>query len=319
MSNMLAKKNAGKSLDPQKIMLFGGPKVGKTTLIGQLASKFKLIYFDLENGSGSLWKLPDECLENITLVKVQSSYENPRAFATIDKIVKGGNFNICETHGTVDCVVCKKNPDAVFINVSIPTEVNEETLKTVVVIDSGTELSNMINFGVLKLAGIKINPDSEPYKEQFDEYGHYRKFLDNIFENIQHGKFNCIVTAHVCEILSNDRKRVVKIVPSIGTRPYASNVGKFFGHVIFGDVVNGKHKFQSSTGFSNIITTGSHFDIDISEDATLEPFFTGQYGFGNKRKEAAKEVLIKVSANNTNIGTVVPNKPTIPGKTTLPK
>ena len=44
----------------QSVLVFGPPKCGKTQLVGQLATRFNLVWFDLENGSATLHKLPQE-------------------------------------------------------------------------------------------------------------------------------------------------------------------------------------------------------------------------------------------------------------------
>ena len=62
-----------------RVLIFGAPKSGKTQLAATLAAKFKLLWFDLENGYGTLLKLPKEQQENIELISIPDSKTFPIA------------------------------------------------------------------------------------------------------------------------------------------------------------------------------------------------------------------------------------------------
>jgi hypothetical protein len=253
----------------QKVIVFGPPKVGKTELIGKLAAQFNLIWFDLESGVDTLRKLPTELKKKITVIRVRDTLEYPRAHATIDRVVKGGHFRICDAHGTVDCDTCQKNPEAKWTEIDIPTEYNEETSKTVVVIDSCSQLTISVN-AVVTLG------KSEQYKETFDDYMAQGKFLNRILSRIQQSPYHCVVTAH--ELLAEREDGNKKIVPSIGTGNYAVNCSKFFGHVVYLDKVNLKHKAYSDTSYSNNVITGSRLGVAVEnmKAPDLAAIFNGE-------------------------------------------
>ena len=67
----------------QSVLVFGPPKCGKTQLVGQLATKYKLIWFDLENGSATLHKLPPEAQDRVELISLPDSRSYPIAIETL--------------------------------------------------------------------------------------------------------------------------------------------------------------------------------------------------------------------------------------------
>ena len=85
---------------PQKVIVFGDPKVGKTELVGKLAHHFPMTWFDLEDGHATLLKLPSEAKKNINLIQVPDTRESPQAQDTIRRIFTNpGPHKICADHG----------------------------------------------------------------------------------------------------------------------------------------------------------------------------------------------------------------------------
>ncbi len=276
----------GSVSSPQHVMVYGPPKSGKTQLIGELATQgFKLIWFDLECGKSTLLKMPRETLKNIVYIGVQDTKDTPTAHATIDKIVRGGTFKICDEHGRVDCQLCKKDSSKLFSEVVIPSSWEEQHKKTIVVIDSGTQLSMSI------IHTITLGKPAD-YQETIHDFRNQGNYLNRIFSYLQQARFNFVITAHEIEAEREDGG--IRIVPSIGSRNYAINCSKFFDHVVYLDKVNCKHKASSSTSFSNSILTGSRLDVAIERmDApTLATIFSGHIEKQEEGKvEQAKTVL----------------------------
>ena len=282
----------------QHVLVFGPPKSGKTQILANLAEQgFKLIWFDLENGSSTLLKLSEEAKNNITLIKIMDTIEAPRAHGTIDKILKGGVFKICDAHGTVDCAICKRNNifDDNHTELNIPTNHIEADSNTVYILDSASQLTTSIN------ATVTINKD-ETYKEQFDDWAAQGKYLNRIFNRLQTSPNHWAVTAH--EILAEREDGGKRLVPSIGTTNYAVNSAKFFDHVIYMDKVNLKHRAWSSTSYSNNVITGSRLDIEIErmEAPGLGDIFKGIPGIpsnSNSNKQQANNMLNNISNNSS--------------------
>lgn len=290
----LKNKQTGKILAAQHVIVYGPPKSGKTWLIGCLAAAgYHLIWIDMENGKSTLFQLPDEALDNITYIGVADTKDEPIAHSTVDKLCRGGTFNLCDTHGRVDCPLCKK-AGASFTTIEIPTEFTEESAKTIVVFDSGTQLSNSVVSTVTK-------GKPADYQETIHDYRNAGNYLNRIFSYLQQAKFNFIITAHEIEAEREDGG--IRIVPSIGTRAYAINCAKFFDHVVYMDKVNLKHKASSSTAFSNSILTGSRLNIaleSMQDGPNLAAIFEGKVAAPQEAANSkASGVLAGLQSNAT--------------------
>lgn len=251
-------KLSGLKEDPIKhIMLFGGPKTGKTRKVGELAKYKKLIWFDLERGFSTLFQLGAELQENIELIHIPDTRAIPMAIETMLKVIKGNKVTICEKHGKVTCPICTKDSLP-----SIIVELNALDKDTCVVVDSCTQLTNSAIANITKL-----QPDD--YKLEYDDWAHLGKLMDTFFSYVQAAPFNVICISHENEVQLVDKTQ--RLVPVGGTTKFSRNVAKYFDEVIYARVVNGKHTFASSTASDNQVLTGSRANVDLGKtpDANL--------------------------------------------------
>lgn len=248
-----------------RVLLFGPPKSGKTQLAGALAERFKILYFDLERGTDTLLKFPDEWKDRVEVISLPDTRSFPIAIETMLKVIKGGPVDICEQHGKVGCALCKKDSKP-FNHV----ELNALGLDTVVVVDSLTQLTNSA------IAHITKGTD-ELYKLQTDDWGNLGKLMDTFLSHVQQAPYNIVCISHETEVEMVDGKQ--KIVPTAGTRNFSRNTAKYFDEVIYCEVKNKKHIAGSSTGYATNILTGSRTGQKIEEAgelASLIPIFTGE-------------------------------------------
>lgn len=248
-----------------RVLLFGPPKSGKTQLAGALAEKYNLLWFDLENGYDTLMKLPQESKERIELISLPDTRTYPIAIETMLKVIKGGVHEICEEHGKVSCLLCKKESKPI-------TSVNLDTLdsNTIVVVDSLTQLTNSA------IANITKNQPDD-YKLDWDDWGKLGVLMDKFLSHVQQAKYNIICISHETEASMEDGKD--KLVPVAGTRNFSRNSAKYFDEVIYCEVKNGKHVFGSSTTYANKILTGSRTGLILEKEAvpSLLPLFNNTY------------------------------------------
>lgn len=266
----------------QKVVMFGAPKTGKTKLIGDLAvAGFNIIYFDLENGISTLTTIPLEAQQRIQYIAVKDTYDFPVGITTSDLVVRSGQFSICTAHGSVKCksMSCKGSESSQIVN--IPKEYNIDSSNTIVVFESGTQLSASVTSWITQ--GKEIT-----YQETLHDFRNNGNYLNRVLGFIQQSNYNCIVTAHEIEAETEDG--TVKLVPSIGSRNYSALVAKFFDHCIYTQVVNGKFKVISKAGQLNKVLTGSRLNIDTSilTENHLVPFFKQI----NQIKEISNEKII---------------------------
>ena len=230
------------------VLVYGPPKVGKTQLVGELATHgYNLIWFDLERGSDTLLKLPVEAQERVELISLPDTRSYPIAIETCLKVIKGGECWIDEETGKVVSPTLRK-PDKTYTRVCL----NELTADTIVVFDSLTQLTNSA------IAHITKNQPDD-YKLQYDDWGNLGKLMDIFLSHVQQSKFNVVCISHETEAELEDGK--VKIVPTAGTRNFSRNTAKYFGHVVYCQVANKKHTFTSSTTSIMNVIAGSRTDV----------------------------------------------------------
>lgn len=237
-----------------RVLIFGGPKTGKSELAGRLSEFFNLIWFDCEKGWVTLTKLPQQWQERINVISVPDSRTYPIAAETWLKVIRGTPTKICHEHGKVDCAICKKDPSKTFEEVHLNATPND----TIVVFDSLTQFSNSC------IANITKNQPDE-YKLQLDDWGNLRVLIDKFLSQVQAAPYNIVCITHEELLPMEDGK--MKIVPVSGSSKSSMNTAKYFDHVIYCEIKNKKHIAASATTYGNNITTGSRTSVELEKDA----------------------------------------------------
>lgn len=245
------------------VLVIGDPGSGKSTLVGQLAAKYHLIWVSMDNSHSVLKKLPQEVRDNIELVVLPDTRDYPVAVDTIREIMKYKPVSICDTHGKHSCSHCKTGnlPFTVVDLGNVPRE-------TVVVLDNISQLAD--SYMSLICKGQPID-----YKPKLDDWGSLRFHLAKFLGDLQVAHFNLVATAHCVEEAMTDGSK--KIMPMVGSSNTSPKVGGYFDHVVYCSVVNKNHKAGSSTTYITNVLTKSRTDIAVEKyDApTLVPFFDG--------------------------------------------
>lgn len=242
--------------EAQRVLVFGPPKSGKTELVGTLTTQFNLHYFDLENGYKTLRKLPIEQQERINLFRIPDTKEYPIAVETMLKVIKGTKTSICDTHGKVECMLCKKDAAATFSTIELNAL---DVKKDIVVVDSLTQLSNSVMNHLTK-------GKEDTYKPEWTDYRNQGQLLDKFLSQIQQSRFNIVCITHETETQMEDGK--AKLVPVAGTREFSRNTAKYFDHVVYCDIKNKKHIAASSSTYQANILTGSRLGVELEAGTT---------------------------------------------------
>lgn len=243
------------------ILVYGPPKAGKTRMAGALAEAKKLIWFDFERGHSTLFQLPREWQEKIEVIIIPDHRHYPMAIETALKVIKGAPVEICEEHGKVACPICAK-ANAPTTRVCLA----EADADTVVVFDSLTQLTNSAIANITKGKG-------DDYKLDWDDWGNLGKVMDTFLGYVQAAPYNVVCISHENMVDLVDGKK--KIVPVAGTSNFSRNVAKYFDEVVYAYIENKKHKFASTTTFSNQVQTGgrSNFSLESSTEPKLLDLF----------------------------------------------
>lgn len=294
----MAKASTLSPSETQRVLVYGPPKSGKTELVMRLAEHFNLTYIGMERGHGPVFKLPIEWQERVEIIDIPDTRSFPVAAETALKIIKGGSHSICELHGKVFCMDCMKQ-GLPSVKVQLDHTLSKDTI---VVWDSLTQLSNSFIAHITKAM-----PDL--YKIQTDDWRQLAALVDLFLSNVQGANYHTICISHEVEAETADGKS--RIVPVCGSRNSSRNVAKYFDHVIYCCVENGKHNFGSSTLYRNGIVTGSRTDAAL-EDMLIPSLLDimkgkikkdnaptpGQVALGSLNSLAATLQAKKLQANN---------------------
>jgi hypothetical protein len=244
-----------------RVLVYGAPKTGKTQLVASLAAHYNLIWFDLENGYGTLLKLPKDQQAKIELISIPDSKVFPIAIETMLKVINGNEVSICEEHGKVSCPICTKESKPVS-----KVALKELGPESVVVIDSLSQLSNSAIAFITK-----GQPDD--YKMDFSDWGNLRAIVEKFLSQVQQARYNIVCISHEEEVEMEDGRK--KIVPVCGSSKSSRNTAKYFDHVLYCELKNKKHITASSTTYANNILTGSRTDVVMESlaDPTLMSIF----------------------------------------------
>ena len=241
--------------EPLSAVVYGPPKSGKTfSIVKGLAHKFKVLYVDFEKGVSTLAKLPANLKENVEVIRVFDTKDEPNAISTALLLASGKTTSICEAHGKSKCIQCKtkKAPMAtVALNDLDPAE-------WVVVFDSFTQITSSAQGHVCRKLNLEVD------KMTFDHWRAQGVLLERFLDYLQNARFNCVLITHEMGIDQSDG--VEKLQPSGGSKNFARNVPKYFDHIVYLTVKNRKHKAISSTTAENRILSGSRTDIEVELD-----------------------------------------------------
>ena len=256
----MAKLNTKKASQTKRVIVFGASFSGKSLLVGKLAAEFDLVWIDCEAGHGVLYQLPTSYQERIEIVDLPDTRSYPIAIETMLKLVKGP-VDICESHGKVGCMICKKK-DEPFIHV----DVNSMTRETVLVVDTMTQLSNSAIANITK-----DRPDD--YKLDYDDWGNLGKLLDIVLSHVQQAHYNVVFISHENEVKTEGKKMI--LAPTGGTRNFSRNITKYFTDVVYLERKNKKHTCISSTTANNTVIAGSQTGVALEylDEPSLLPLF----------------------------------------------
>lgn len=232
------------------ILVYGPPKSGKTELVAtaiRIPEIARVFWFDIENGIETIlgMGLTDEEMEKVTVIKIPDTRDKPEAIATMLKAFSSKiPVTICEQHGTINCVDCKKAGKN-----AITWLISSLTHNDLVVIDSGSQLADSA------MAALCLGKD-DMFKPGWDEYGIQGKWLGDILSVIQAAtNTNFVVITHeMC--IENDEKKDV-FYPLMGTKAFCMKVGKYFGTVVYVHKKLNKHVAGSSSTYLGDRITGS--------------------------------------------------------------
>lgn len=281
----------------EKVMIFGGPKSGKTKVIGDLALEgYKLKIIDIEESYKTLFQLPVSAQDNIEVFAIPDMPTSPLGARFLVNFVKnGGRSYICEEHMQVNCAACRQKEK--FIDLDYRNWEEDSIL----VLESGNQLQRSVMSDILGLQRLEKKPE-------WDDYARQGAVMEMILGYLQAMPISVIVTSH--EVQAEFENKTKKIVPVCGTSTYSANGAKFFDHVIYTAVEGKNYRAYSSNKILNTIAA-SRYGIDLSElpEPSLLPIFRYTSPTDNGERKAISASAEKAAAVLNSV-TSEANKPT---------
>lgn len=242
----------------RKVLVYGGPKTGKTELVARLAEKKRLWWFDFEDGIKTVLhspRIPKEWWERIEYFHIPDTQIWPVAARTMLHVIKGKEVSICHAHGVANCMLCKKdNAPTSVINLS--TFTNDDVL----VLDSVSQLAASAMNDIQKDVIAKDQFDKKP---DWDDYFNQGRIMDRIFSIMQQAAFNVVAISHEQMVEMEDGSK--KIVPIGGTSQFSKTFGKYFDDIVYCETMNRSHRAATSTTYKSNVLSGSRTGREIEK------------------------------------------------------
>lgn len=276
-------KEQGLENKPQRLLVYGAPKSGKTFAVGMLAlaKQFKkVIWVDIEKGYTTLLQLPNEAIEKIEVVQIKDTGTDPVATTSVLHMLEG-ETTLCEKHGKLKakCTDCAKDKEAEYITLNIP----EEGPDTLVVFDSFTQISASALNHVTELSSTNLADLDAEDKATFNHYGHQGRILERILTDMQQLECSLAVISHEMNVKLDDKKEVLSAVA--GTANFAKRFPKAFDHVVRIYTQNGKHVAIAESGHTKF-NTGSRLNSTVLENGEIK--LENCWKVGEKKESKAK-------------------------------
>lgn len=287
-------KELGRPKHGFSICIYGLPKVGKTELaitIAKVPQIKRVFLIDTENGHETLLrmyrdgKLTEEEADKINVIAVQDTPERPLGGETVLKLITVQKPQwVCDEHGRVDCQIKTCLDDKGKPKGGTLFDITKLGHDDVVILDSGTSIGNSI-------LNYHMRGKPRDFKPGWDEYGPMGRDLHNLMTIVQACRTNYIVITHQLTIdkeisikdPNNPNKyitqKVEDVYPLIGTKPFALNCAKYFGHIVYVHMVNNQHRAGSSTNYRFRTLAGSRggWQIEKLKELSLAGIFDQLY------------------------------------------
>lgn len=254
-----------------KVIVYGEPFSGKTALVGQLAKKFQLKWFDVNNGIKTLLNpdiLDPQYRKNISVFNIPDHKDNPIAVDVFRKLFRGGPRKYCYNHGVDRCPICSRTAGLKW---SDEIDLAKFTKDDILVIDSWTDVVNSTLHKVIK----KEYTKDDEYKPTWDDWRLQGAYLDEVLGKVQVANINICIISHDVDVEKDEKKE--KIVPVGGTRNFSKTMGKYFDAAVYVQRLNKAHKAYSGTTWNNTHLTGNRSGVNLESGSeySLEDIFAG--------------------------------------------
>lgn len=246
---------------PQKVLVYGAPKSGKSLLVAQLAEHgYTIDWFDFEFGCDVISNLSVEAQSRIMVYSVCDNAVTRNASKLAAEFAAMKVFTVCVEHGDVNCVGCKARK--LDMDTYDPRE--DKGPKHVTVFDTLTQLVTSVDGQLTRKE--KFLDWSTITKEDKKEWGHWNVqglFLNQFLSAVQNSRGKVVCITHETDLDPEKNKRSKIVQPHVGTKNNSKHIAKYFGHVVYCKLKGNKHSVISATTDDMVIVAGSRTNINV--------------------------------------------------------
>lgn len=248
--------------EPQRVLVYGPSKSGKTRAVAGLAEKFKLKVIDAEFGWSVARQIPAEYHSNIDLIQIADNATTPEAAYAVLALLQGKKFSVCQKHNKFCCALCKDGVDTW-------TLADLRQPNTILVLDSMTQLTNSIINSIVK----SKSPNGDmSYQMQIQDWGKGNLLMDMILSYIQSLKINVVCISHEKDVSPMESK-VERLAPVIMTKEFSRTAPKFFDSAVWSEFSNLKYRLSTLQASKTAATIGSRQVNDVDKTGSLLSLF----------------------------------------------
>ena len=245
--------------EPQRVLLYGPTKSGKTLAAAGLAEKFTLHVIDAEFGWSVARQVPAAWHDRINLYQIADNATTPEAATAVLALLRGEKFSVCTKHNKFRCALCKESDSLTLEMLRKPN--------TILVLDSMTQLSNsLINNLVRQKSGGTMD-----YQMQIQDWGKCNAVMDMILSYVQSLRINVLAISHEKDIAPMDAPE--KLAPTIMTKEFGRTSAKYFDAAVFSEFSNLKYRLHTKQASKTNAPIGTRLANDVDATGKLLSLF----------------------------------------------
>lgn len=224
---MLPKQKTNKTVTPampgnisvlklgKKLILYGAPAVGKTTLAASLVKAgWNVVYIDLDGNPEPFTDLTPDEQGRVTYIPLRESSHSPTRYKALVSLSDTGKLTWCAEHNVHDCPECQEL-----------LEWNSRTVdwsKTIAVVDSYTSVHRSCTFGTY----VEHKLD-DAAKLEIPHFGTVARLNNRAIDWVLNSNARCVLITHRASKLGLTEKGAEKWYPVLGSQNQSANVPMF--------------------------------------------------------------------------------------------
>lgn len=256
------------------VLVYGGPKTGKTELVGSLLKCYRLWWFSFDQGVKTLFRkgsIAEPYLHNLEIFPIPDTQLYPMAIETMLKVLKLGRHEICHMHGKVACADKDCKLEGAF---SVYDNTQLDNKKDIVVFDHYSQIMDSVMNRIFK--DFLKDDKFDEIQSTFHHWAQQGAMSDRIGSTFQNCNYNVIVLSH--EVLSEFEDGTKRITPVGGTRNKSADFARYFDDVVYTEIVGGQFKAHATAADKTRTIVGNRSGKSLAtsnpkEQVTLLPLF----------------------------------------------